>query len=172
MLPAMLYPINIEGNIGETDLLDRWSLVDIDGTDQEQSIRGDNYTIYQGTIIPDTYYVYPNYQTFDSYILDTLWGDDDPLTGGQCVAYIQYKTGAPYTGNAITWQEHINSSIPEIGSIIVTTHSYWGHIGEVIYIDYGNRRVLIESRNFRDKYIVSQDWLDISDSQILGYIIL
>ncbi len=144
------------------------SLVSIDGTDQEQSIRGYNYFIEDGTLVPDYYNVYPIYQTFDYYILDTLWGDDDPITGGQCVAFVQNKTGVPFSGNAITWEQHITTQEPTIGSIIVTTHSYWGHIGIVKGIQNG--QILMESRNYRDLYVVSQDWLDIDNPEILGFI--
>ena len=150
--------------------MDKYLLVNPNGLDQEQSILSHNYIIHNGIFLEPLYsVVYPLPYPDGAYYLDELPSDSNLLTAGQCVPYVQWKTGVSYSGNAITWQKYINSEIPVEGAIVVTTHSYWGHVG--IVKDIVNNNVLMESRNFKGLYIVSQDWLDINNPQILGYIV-
>lgn len=94
--------------------------------------------------------------------------DTSVLIEGQCVAWINYVTGLNWSGNAIEWKSYINSNVPGDGKIVVMNVGRFGHLGG--QIDETDTKILIRSRNWENKWVVSDNWFDKDDARILGYI--
>ena len=62
-----------------------------------------------------------------------------------------------------------NSDEPKIGSIVIFNAGWYGHVGVVIRITEDS--IIVRSRNWLGKYIVSDDEFKLDDERILGYII-
>ncbi len=151
LLVSVALPIQIEGGFDKVADDSRSFLVNLEGFDSEQGLEINTYV-----------------EPIEPYNSGILPGDYG-IAAGQCVNYVRNITGFEGSGNANTWTRYINYDKPVVGSIVVMALGPNGHIGEVIYIDYENRRMLVESRNLHGLYIVSQDWFDIDDDTILGY---
>ncbi len=93
---------------------------------------------------------------------------------GYCTWYVAQKRYVPWGGNAGTWLYHAKVSgyktgkTPKKGSIIVTSESWWGHVGIVEKVSKGN--VTISEMNYRGWGKVSRRTLSSSSRVIKGYI--
>ncbi len=90
--------------------------------------------------------------------------------GGQCVTFARNFTGMPpELVSGIAKNIPTNSQTPEIGAIIKTNESKYGHLAVIIGIE-GENLTLVESNYSWDSH-VSVRVINASDKRILGYII-
>lgn len=135
--------------------------------------------IYQSAFLPITYTVIPNglkpFSLHGESALPTreviiLPVEDWGRWTGQCVGWVRYQTGWNISGNAIQWQFHINSEVPEVNSVIVLNLGKWGHIGVVISVDREAKTLTYRSRNQDGWYVISDTTISFDDPNILGFI--
>jgi len=106
--------------------------------------------------------------------LDGKAGTGHKFPYGYCTWYVSQKRYIPWGGNAGTWLYHAKvsgyktSKTPRKGSIIVTSESWWGHVGIVEKIDKGT--VTISEMNHRGWGKVSRRTLSSKSRVIKGYI--
>ena len=93
---------------------------------------------------------------------------------GYCTWYVSQKRYVPWGGNAGTWLYHAKVSgyktgkSPRKGAIIVTSESWWGHVGIVEKVGKGT--VTISEMNYRGWGKVSRRTLSSKSRVIKGYI--
>jgi surface antigen len=79
------------------------------------------------------------YESFDSSgkTLSGDGGDSHRFPYGYCTWYVAQRVSVPWSGNAGTWLYHAKSAgyatgrTPRVGSIMVTSESWWGHVAYV-----------------------------------------
>jgi surface antigen len=93
---------------------------------------------------------------------------------GYCTWYVAQRRYVPWGGNAGTWLYHAKAAgyktgkSPTVGSIIVTSESWWGHVGVVEKVSGGT--VTIAEMNYKGWGKVSRRQLATSSRVIKGYI--
>lgn len=93
---------------------------------------------------------------------------------GYCTWYASQKRYVPWGGNAGTWLYHAKTSgyktgkVPKRGAIIVTSESWWGHVGIVEKVSKGT--VTISEMNHRGWGKVTRRTLSSKSRAIKGYI--
>jgi len=93
---------------------------------------------------------------------------------GYCTWYVSKKRYVPWGGNAGTWLYHAKvngyktGKAPKKGAIIVTSESWWGHVGIVEKVGKGT--VTISEMNHRGWGRVSRRTLSSKSRVIKGYI--
>ena len=106
--------------------------------------------------------------------LDGKAGTGHKFPYGYCTWYVAQKRYVPWGGNAGTWLYHAKvsgyktSKTPKKGSIIVTSESWWGHVGIVEKVGKGT--VTISEMNHRGWGRVSRRTLSSKSRVIKGYI--
>lgn len=98
-------------------------------------------------------------------------GDTDLRWAGQCVGFVKYALSelAPeLSGNAIEWEKYINTDEPVVGSVVVIKVGKWWHVGVVV--SETEDKITVRSRNWRGKWIISDDEFDRADERLAGYI--
>jgi len=93
---------------------------------------------------------------------------------GYCTWYVAQHKYVPWGGNAGTWLYHARAygaktgKTPKEGAIIVTSESWYGHVGIVTKVK-GNQ-VTIKEMNYKGFGIVSSRTISAKSSVIKGYI--
>jgi surface antigen len=93
---------------------------------------------------------------------------------GYCTWYVAQKRYVPWGGNAGTWLYHAKSQgyrtgkSPSVGAIIVTSESWWGHVGIVEKVSGGT--VTIAEMNYKGWGKVDRRQIDTSSRVVKGYI--
>jgi LysM repeat protein len=93
---------------------------------------------------------------------------------GYCTWYVASKKYVPWGGNAGTWLYHAKAygaktgKTPKVGSIIVTSESWYGHVGIVEKVSDGN--ISISEMNYAGWAKVSRRTISSSSRVIKGYI--
>jgi surface antigen len=93
---------------------------------------------------------------------------------GQCTWYVAQHKYVPWGGNAGTWLYNARAygvttgKTPKVGSIIVTSESWYGHVGIVEAVS-GNS-VTISEMNYKGFGIVNRRTLNAGNRVIKGYI--
>ncbi len=93
---------------------------------------------------------------------------------GYCTWYVASKKYVPWGGNAGTWLYNAKAhgaktgKSPKKGSIIVTTESWYGHVG--IVTDVKGDKVTITEMNYRGFGVVSSRTISAKNKVIMGYI--
>jgi len=93
---------------------------------------------------------------------------------GQCTYYLASKKHITWNGNAGEWlinssyQGYTTGSTPQVGAIMVTNESPYGHVALVEKIR--GREIIISEMNYKGVGIVSNRILIIGSSVIKGYI--
>ena len=89
---------------------------------------------------------------------------------GQCVNYAKALTGLNYFGDAIDWASYINSSEPELKSVVVfdETVNPFGHLATVVEINQDS--FIVTERNYQDLWIVSTRSVNFDEPSILGFV--
>lgn len=81
------------------------------------------------------------------------------------------------------WQRYRNASAawrqvwstPEVWAIFVADSgsgrwSAYGHVGIVIKVDRASNSILVEDMNYAGRYIVTQRWMSMNESGLIGYV--
>lgn len=93
---------------------------------------------------------------------------------GYCTWYVASRRYVPWGGNAGTWLYHAKAAgystgkSPRPGAIIVTSESWWGHVGIVEKVSGGE--VIISEMNYRGWGKKSSRTISSSSRVIKGYI--
>ncbi|MFO7807539.1 MAG: LysM peptidoglycan-binding domain-containing protein [Candidatus Moraniibacteriota bacterium] len=93
---------------------------------------------------------------------------------GQCTWYVAQHKYVPWGGNAGTWLYNAKAygvatgKTPKVGSIIVTSESWYGHVGVVEAVN-GNS-VTISEMNYKGFGITNKRTLNANNGVIKGYI--
>lgn len=88
--------------------------------------------------------------------------------GGACVSFARAFLGVEKSEiPSVARDLEVNQRQPDIGFVIKTSESVWGHVGVIIQID-GNMLTVVES-NYTWNGIVGIRQLNAQDSRILGY---
>jgi surface antigen len=93
---------------------------------------------------------------------------------GYCTWYVSQRKYVPWGGNAGTWLYHAKAAgystgrTPRTGSIIVTSESWWGHVGIVEKVSGGS--ITISEMNYAGWAKKSTRTLSASSRVIKGYI--
>lgn len=93
---------------------------------------------------------------------------------GYCTWYVAQKKYVPWGGNAGTWLYHAKSmgyatgKSPRVGSIMVSSESWWGHVGVVEKVN-GNE-ITISEMNYKGFAKKSYRTLDARSRVIKGFI--
>ncbi len=94
--------------------------------------------------------------------------------GGQCTWYVAQSKYVPWGGNAGTWLYNSRAygaktgKKPKKGAIIVTSESWYGHVGIVTKVKGNN--VTIREMNYKGTWIESSRTLSAKSRVIKGYI--
>lgn len=106
--------------------------------------------------------------------LDGKAGKGHSFPYGYCTWYASQKRYVPWGGNAGTWLYHAKArgyktgKTPKKGAIIVTSESWWGHVGIVEKVGKGT--VTISEMNHRGWGKVSRRTLSSKSRVVKGYI--
>ena len=93
---------------------------------------------------------------------------------GYCTWYVAQHKYVPWGGNAGTWLYHARAygaktgKVPKVGAIIVTSESWYGHVGIVTKVKNG--KVTIKEMNYRGWAKVSTRTISTKSRVIRGYI--
>jgi surface antigen len=93
---------------------------------------------------------------------------------GYCTWYVAQRRYVPWGGNAGTWLYHAKAAgyhtgkAPRVGSIMVTTESWWGHVALVEKVSGGN--ITVSEMNYVKWGKVSRRTLSTSSRVIKGFI--
>jgi len=93
---------------------------------------------------------------------------------GQCTWFVSQKRYVPWGGNAGTWLYNARAygvktgKTPKVGSIIVTSESWYGHVGVVEKVSGGN--ITISEMNYKGFGVASKRTISSSSRVIKGYI--
>ena len=93
---------------------------------------------------------------------------------GQCTWYVASKKYVPWGGNAGTWLYHARAygaktgKTPKKGAIIVTSESWYGHVGIVTSVKGNN--ITIREMNYKGFGKVSSRTISAKSRRIKGYI--
>ena len=93
---------------------------------------------------------------------------------GYCTWYVAQKRYVPWSGNAGTWLYHARTSgyktgkTPQVGSIVVTSESWWGHVAIVEKVSGGT--ITVSEMNYKGWAKVDRRVIDTSSRIIKGYI--
>lgn len=123
--------------------------------------------------IPAPAWVRPTYVA-QSYITGAGTGKSHNFPYGQCTWYVAQKVIVPWAGHAKSWLANARAygrqtgAAPQVGSIIVTRESWYGHVGYVESVNNG--WVTFSEMNHVGWGRKSVRTLRISDWRIRGYI--
>lgn len=93
---------------------------------------------------------------------------------GYCTWYVAQKRYVPWSGNAGTWLYHAQTSgyktgkTPQVGSIMVSSESWWGHVAIVEKVSGGT--ITVAEMNYKGWAKVDRRVIDASSRIIKGYI--
>jgi surface antigen len=113
------------------------------------------------------------YESFGK-ILSGKAGTGHKFPYGYCTWYVSQRKYVPWGGNAGTWLYHAKASgyatgrTPQIGSIIVTSESWWGHVGIVEKVSGSS--ITISEMNYKGFGVKSTRTLSSGSRVIKGYI--
>jgi len=138
-----------------------------------------NIQIGEKLVIPDGQmpapaWVRPTYTAQRSYITGAGTGKSHNFPYGQCTWYVAQKVIVPWAGHAKSWLANARAygrqtgATPQVGSIIVTRESWYGHVGYVEAVNNG--WVTFSEMNHVGWGMKSVRTLRISDWRIRGYI--
>jgi LysM repeat protein len=116
------------------------------------------------------------YESFDSAgkILSGKAGTGHRFPYGYCTWYVAQRRYVPWGGNAGTWLYHAKAAgyatgkTPRVGSIMVSSESWWGHVGIVEKVSGGN--ITISEMNYKGWGKKSSRTLSASSRVIKGFI--
>lgn len=120
-----------------------------------------------------------NYYSSDSATRESSLIDNNPkgghsFPGGQCTWYVAQSKYVPWGGNAGTWLYNSRAygaktgKTPKKGAIIVTSESWYGHVGIVTKVKGDS--VTIREMNYRGPWVASTRTLSAKSRVIKGYI--
>jgi LysM repeat protein len=93
---------------------------------------------------------------------------------GYCTWYVAQKRYVPWGGNAGTWLYHARTSgyktgkTPQVGAIVVTSESWWGHVAIVEKVSGGT--ITVSEMNYKGWAKSSRRVIATSSRVIKGYI--
>ena len=93
---------------------------------------------------------------------------------GYCTSYIAQQTYVPWSGNAKDWLVNAKEYgfetgyTPQIGAIVVTSESYYGHVSLVE--DIKGDKITVSEQNYLAFGVVSRRTIGSSSKFIRGYI--
>ena len=93
---------------------------------------------------------------------------------GQCTWWVAQQRKIVFRGNAKEWPRnsraagHTTGQTPMVGAVIVTTESWYGHVGYVEKVE-GNK-VYFSEMNYAGLGIVSRRWMSTGDSRFVTFI--
>jgi surface antigen len=94
---------------------------------------------------------------------------------GYCTYYVASRRNIPWFGNAGTWLSGARAAgfatgdIPQVGAIIVTSESVYGHVGIVEAVN-GDGTITISEMNYSGFARITSRTIPVSYSAIKGYI--
>lgn len=94
---------------------------------------------------------------------------------GYCTYYVASRRNIPWFGNAGTWLSGAQAvgfatgDVPQVGAIIVTSESRWGHVGIVESVN-SDGTITISEMNYSGWARVSSRTISTSYGAIKGYI--
>lgn len=106
--------------------------------------------------------------------LDGKAGNGHKFPYGYCTWYVAQKRYVPWGGNAGTWLYRAKSAgyktgkAPQVGAIIVTTESWWGHVAIVEKVSGGT--VTVSEMNYKGWGKKSSRTIATNSRVIKGYI--
>ncbi|MDQ1283787.1 MAG: hypothetical protein QG620_135 [Patescibacteria group bacterium] len=117
------------------------------------------------------------YESFESTGKSTLSGRagaGHSFPYGYCTWYVAQRKYVPWGGNAGTWLYHAKAAgyatgkTPRVGSIMVSSESWWGHVGIVEKVSGGS--ITISEMNYKGWAKKSTRTLSASSRVIKGFI--
>lgn len=153
---------------------DSEEIIAFNGSPADGSIQiGEKLVIPDGQM-PAPVWVKPIYVAQKSYITGAGTGKSHNFPYGQCTWYVAQKLIIPWSGHAKSWLANARAygrktgAIPQVGSIIVTRESWYGHVGYVEAIN-GNW-VTFSEMNHVGWGVKSVRTFRANDWRIRGYI--
>ena len=114
-----------------------------------------------------------NYEPFGK-ILSGKAGAGHSFPYGYCTWYVSQRRYVPWSGNAGTWlynaraMGYATGKNPRVGSIVVTSESWWGHVAIVEKVKGGT--ITISEMNYKGWAVKSTRTISTSSRVIKGYI--
>ena len=88
--------------------------------------------------------------------------------GGSCVQFARrFFPNLPSLGQAKNLKTNLTE--PQVGALVKTKESSYGHLGYVLYIQDGE--ILIVESNWDWRETIGMRWLNIDDPNIVGYFV-
>ncbi len=93
---------------------------------------------------------------------------------GYCTWYVAQKKYVPWSGNAGTWLYHAKSAgyatgrKPRVGSIMVSTSSWWGHVAYVEKVK--KNTIIVSEMNYKAWGRVDRRAINYHSRSIIGFI--
>jgi surface antigen len=106
--------------------------------------------------------------------LDGKAGTGHKFPYGYCTWYVAQKKYVPWGGNAGTWLYHAKAAgystgkTPRVGSIMVTSESWWGHVAIVEKVSGSN--ITVSEMNYKGFAVKSKRTLSSKSRVIKGFI--
>lgn len=94
---------------------------------------------------------------------------------GYCTWYVASRRNIPWFGNAGTWligaqgAGFATGNVPQVGAIIVTSESRWGHVGIVEGVN-GDGTITISEMNYSGFARITSRTISVNYGAIKGYI--
>ena len=117
-------------------------------------------------------------RTYESFstgrVLSGKAGTGHRFPYGYCTWYVAQKRYVPWGGNAGTWLYHAKAAgyatgkTPRVGSIMVTSESWWGHVALVEKVSGSN--ITVSEMNYKGFAIKSTRTLSAGSRVIKGFI--
>ena len=94
-----------------------------------------------------------------------------PTSDGQCVSFVQVHGYSGLKGNAKDWVRYINTSMPQVGGVVVFVghgYGFYGHIALITAVKENSIQVV--EQNFYGRRIVDHREVSLNDSAIAGFV--
>lgn len=124
------------------------------------------------TLVPSR--PYESFESTTGRILSGKAGTGHRFPYGYCTWYVAQRRYVPWGGNAGTWLYHAKAAgyatgrTPKVGSIMVSSESWWGHVAVVEKVSGGS--ITISEMNYKGWAKKSSRTLSASSRVIKGFI--
>lgn len=111
-----------------------------------------------------------------STMLTSHSGSAHSFPWGQCTYYVGTQRRITFRGNAKEWLRngaaagYGTGSVPVVGAVVVTTESWYGHVGYVEWVSDDGSRFKFSEMNYVGLGVVSRREMSVNDRRVRGFI--
>lgn len=95
---------------------------------------------------------------------------------GQCTYYVATQRKITFRGNAKEWLRNGKAAgygvgdVPVVGAVVVTTESWYGHVGYVEWVSADGSRFKFSEMNYVGLGVVSRREMSVNDRRVRGFV--